>query len=372
MSSIPVENIAQRVYRWKQNPQGPISLEIYPTLKCNLNCQFCDTTDRHRPAVNELSTMEWIEILHQAKYLGIKEVFVLGGGEPFVHVGIMEILYTIKELGFYGIMTTNGTLINKDRSNQLLDMKWDEIHFSIDGATSQTHDTLRGKKGAFKKTVSTLCRLHQKSSYAISLAIHTVVNNKNYHEIPQIVDLAHAVGAQRVDFDDLIAYTPEQRSLILSQNQRQELQVLAQQGLSIAQKYGVATTLAQYTSKNRRLRGKDAPISIGNPIKDSKREYSNIGLEGAPCLKPFYHLTLAADGTSSPCCVLASQGGSIRQNISENKTSSLQHLWYQDPFLQNLRAKMIAHNPIDRCKECSNNILDHEAYIRSHFPQEVN
>ena len=94
--------------------------------------------------------------------MGVQEVFVLGGGEHFVHVGIMHILETIKELGLYGILTTNGTLINKERSQQLLDMQWDEIHFSIDGATSSTHDTLRGKRGSFKKTVSTLCRVKRK------------------------------------------------------------------------------------------------------------------------------------------------------------------------------------------------------------------
>ena len=32
--------------------------------------------------------------------MGVQEVFVLGGGEPFVHVGIMRILETIKDWDF--------------------------------------------------------------------------------------------------------------------------------------------------------------------------------------------------------------------------------------------------------------------------------
>ena len=59
--------------------------------------------------------------------------------------------------------------------------------------------------------MSTLCRLGQKKNYNLRLAIHTVLTNKKYIEIPQIIELAYAVGAQRVDFDDLISYTPEQK-----------------------------------------------------------------------------------------------------------------------------------------------------------------
>ena len=358
MSFIPAKNIAHRVYQWKRESQGPISLEIYPTLKCNLDCQFCDTTDRHRPAVNEMSASEWCKIIKEAKDIGVQEVFVLGGGEPFVHIGIMDILHTIKDMGLYGILTTNGTLINKERSQQLLEMQWDEIHFSIDGATSLTHDTLRGKRGSFKKTVSTLCRLGQKRNYDLRLAIHTVITNRNYFEIPQIVELAYAVGAQRVDFDDLISYTPEQKKLELSQIQRKELRRLAQVGLKKANELKIETTLDQYLLRDTRIRGKDAPST-------EKKSSKGNGLESAPCLKPFYHLTLTADGKISPCCVLAGQGS----RLFDMQQPSLKKLWYDDDFLQLLRKRMIDQNPIDRCRECSNNILNHESYIRSHFPK---
>ena len=388
MSSIPLEQLAHRVYQWKEGQIGPISLEIYPTIRCNLNCQFCDTTDRHRPPVSELSTTEWINILTQAKHLGVLEVFVLGGGEPFVHVGIMDILQCIKDLGMYGIITTNGTLISKERSNQLIDMKWDEIHMSIDGAYAHTHDSLRGRSGSFKKTVSTLCRIRQKSTYNIQLTIHTVVNNQNYKEIPHIIELAEAIGIQRVDFDDIIAYTPEQKKLVLTSVQRKELQSIAQKASDLANQYGIATTLEQYASTEQRIRGQDAPSSVPFFTKNTnKSEFQ--GLEFAPCFKPFYHLTLSADGKSSPCCVLASQGGRIQEYLQKNSPpernihgknihdknihkNALQNLWLQDPFLQDIRQAMLHQKPLDRCKECSYNILRHENTIRTHLiPQKT-
>ena len=58
--------IAARIRMWEDHgPQGPMTLELYPTLSCNLDCAFCDTTDRHRAPVNELSTERLIEIVDE-------------------------------------------------------------------------------------------------------------------------------------------------------------------------------------------------------------------------------------------------------------------------------------------------------------------
>ena len=77
------DQIAARIQSWdKDGPQGPMTLELYPTLSCNLNCSFCDTTDRHRPPVHELSEERLIEIVDEAAQMGVKRLFLLGGGEP--------------------------------------------------------------------------------------------------------------------------------------------------------------------------------------------------------------------------------------------------------------------------------------------------
>ncbi len=75
------EAIAARIRRWeKEGPQGPVTLELYPTLRCNLDCQFCDTTERHRPPMNEMSLERHMAILEEAAELGVQRVFILGGG----------------------------------------------------------------------------------------------------------------------------------------------------------------------------------------------------------------------------------------------------------------------------------------------------
>jgi len=161
--------------------------------------------------------------------------------------------------------------------------------------------------------------------------------------------LAAAMGAFRVDFDALIAYTPDQRALELSEEQRREVPELAAIALQRARDFGIATTLEHFLAAPTLDRGSNAvPVPKGE------------GLKGAPCLKAWHYLVVAADGRTSPCCVLAGSGGSVAE-------ASVSDVWQKDPFLSTIREGMLNQQPHPRCTECSMNILAHEAEIRRHL-----
>ena len=349
--------IALRVARWDHDgPQGPVTLELYPTLSCNLDCQFCDTTDRRRPPVGELSDARLLALVDEAAEMGVQRAFVLGGGEPLARRDLAPaLLARIKARGMVGLLTTNGTLLGPALARQLVDDGWDEVHFSVDAADADTHDRLRGKVGAFRQTVRNACRLGAWSRAAggrTRLALHTVITNQNLHSLTGLIDLAVALGAQRVDFDALIAYTDEQRALALSPAQHQALPALAAAALAHAEAAGIATTLHHLCQPGAADRGQtQLPIPQG------------AGLRGAPCLKPWHHIVVQADGRVSPCCVLAGSGGSVA-------AQPLWQVWTGDPFLEGARAAMRAQAPLPRCRECSWNILGHEAAIRDALPPE--
>ena len=347
--------IAARIRRWdERGPQGPMTLELYPTLKCNLDCSFCDTTERHQPRQNELPLSRHLEILDEAHALGVQRVFVLGGGEPLVARDLTpHILHRVKELGMEGVLTTNGTILPRSLREQLLDDAWDEIHVSIDGPTPEIHDALRGLDGAFNKTVGNLCRLNMarraRHQAEPRLALHFVITNTNFHTLPAMVRLAHALGCFRVDFDALIAYRPEQLALKLSDEQAAQVPRIAADALELATRLGIATTLERYLSVDALDRGDNAPEAAAAD-----------GLAGAPCLKAWHYLVVQADGRTSPCCVLAGQGESVAD-------TPLAEVWIDGAFLNRVRQGMLAKSPLPRCAECSPNILAHEREIRSHL-----
>jgi MoaA/NifB/PqqE/SkfB family radical SAM enzyme len=347
--------VAARLRTWDSDgPQGPMTLELYPTLACNLNCSFCDTTDRHRPPVNELSKERLLAIVDEAAALGVKRLFLLGGGEPLLRKeATPALMMRAKEHGMEGILTTNGTLLNSALTDTLIDIGWDEIHFSVDGPNPDIHDALRGQDGAFKRTIRNACRLsvrrRQQGKETPRTALHFVLTNKNHHTLSEMVDLAHAVGAFRIDFDALIAYTPEQQALTLSPSQRAEVPELARRAINRAKELGIATTLENFLTTDRLDRG-------NTRIETPQGE----GFKGAPCLKAWHYLVVQADGKTSPCCVLAGEGGSAAEQ-------SLDTVWHTDPFLETVRSGMLNGKPLPRCTECSWNILQHEAEIRRHL-----
>lgn len=349
------KGIAARVHRWSEHgPQGPVTLELYPTLKCNLDCRFCDTTDRHQPRQNELPLARHLALLDEAHALGVKRVFILGGGEPLLARDLTPaIMQRVKDLGMEGVLTTNGTILPTTLLNQLLDTGWDEIHVSVDGPTPAIHDDLRGMDGAFRKTVGNLCRLNvakrQRGLSTPRLALHCVITNLNWHTLPDMIRLAHATGCFRVDFDGLIAYRPEQLELALTPDQAAQLPQVAQHAADLADQLGIATTLDRFTTPTTQ-RGTAPPAAP-----------QGQGFKGAPCLKAWHYLVVQADGRTSPCCVLTGQGESVADQ-------PLDQLWRDSPFLTRVREGMLSQNPLPRCRECSPNILAHEAAIRGELP----
>ena len=349
--------IAARLRQWEDlGPQGPMTLEIYPTLACNLDCAFCDTTDRHRPPVDELPQARLLQIVDEAADLGVRRVFVLGGGEPLLRKDATPALMArVKARGLEGVLTTNGTLMGPAVRAAILEMGWDEIHVSIDAATPEVHDALRGMRTAFRRAVSNTCALavekRRRGLQLPRLALHMVLTNQSWRMLPDMIRLAHSLGAFRVDVDALIAYRPEQLRLKLSAEEAAARPAVAAEALALAESLGIASTLARFLDPRALDRGETAV-----PIPEAP------GLAGAPCLKAWHYLVVQADGRTSPCCVLAGQGGSAAQ-------TPLAEIWRDDPFLDTVRQGMLQKTPLPRCRECSWNILSHEAAIRDALAQ---
>lgn len=365
-----VAAIAERIHRRDHGGQrGPFTLEIYPTLLCNLACKFCDTTIRTHRDPDELSADRQLALIDEAAEMGVQRVMVLGGGEPLLAPHTPALLRRIKARGMAGMLTTNGTLLTAPIRHLLVEIAWDEVHISVDGATPATHDRLRGRSGAFRKTLASACRLRALRDATLvrpsgvaehapppdlglrrklpRLTLHCVLTRLNVNELPALVRLAASVGADSVELDALVAYRPEQAAFALSAADHARLPDRLQAGVAAGQATGVHTNFARFLASNTVSRGSNPPPAG-----------SGEGYAKAPCLKPWHHLVIAADGHLSPCCVLAGEGESVAE-------MPLAAAWESSPYLAKLRAGMLAGKPGGRCAECSENILAHERNIRA-------
>ncbi len=118
----------------------PVLCNYYLTYRCNAKCGFCDIWEKPSPMVSKEDVEQ---NLRDLRGMGVR-IVDFTGGEPLLHSDLASFLRTAKDLGFLTTVTTNGLLYPK-RAHELAGLV-DLLHFSIDSADAETHDTSRGVK----------------------------------------------------------------------------------------------------------------------------------------------------------------------------------------------------------------------------------
>ncbi len=157
------------------------------TNRCNLRCKHCYLNDVGNDPPNSLTKEEGFSLLEEMSKEGPKDVMVVfEGGEPLLSPHIYDYIEYASRLGMRPVMTSNGTLINEDVARKLKKAGLVGISISIDGATADVNDEIRGS-GTFEKAIEGLraCR-----EVGLHWNIAFVVNKRNLNQVPAIIDLA--------------------------------------------------------------------------------------------------------------------------------------------------------------------------------------
>jgi len=120
------------------------------TKRCNLNCIHC-YAQAVSQAKDEISTKQAKEILKDLAHYGVP-VVLFSGGEPLMRDDLVELAKFAVEQGMRAVISTNGTLITREKAKELKDVGLSYVGISIDG-TEEVHDHFRRHKGAFKKAM---------------------------------------------------------------------------------------------------------------------------------------------------------------------------------------------------------------------------
>jgi len=98
-------------------------LQLCPTNRCNLNCEFCSCGDREKHLELDLDTID--TLLKDVQSLGCKAITITGGGEPLLHPNINEIIKKCKDRDIKVGLVTNGLLLD----NLKEEVSWCRISF---------------------------------------------------------------------------------------------------------------------------------------------------------------------------------------------------------------------------------------------------
>jgi len=162
----------------------PVSAVWEITLACNMKCMHCGSA-AGKIRSNELTTEEALVLCEELKKLGTGLVTLIGG-EPFLRKDWYKIAQKIKDLGMDLTIISNGLIIDKKIVTQLKKLNPYAVAISLDGATSETHDSIRGVKGSFDKCISCLKLLKE---FGLSTSVITTLHKRNVRELTKIRDL---------------------------------------------------------------------------------------------------------------------------------------------------------------------------------------
>src|SRR5215470_15918656 len=161
------------------------------TKGCNLRCIHCRASATELSSPNDLPTKTALGIIDQIAEAA-NPILVLSGGEPLYRSDIFQLARYATDKGLRVALATNGTLVTKEVARMIVDAGVKRVSISLDGADALTHDTFRGIPGAFDAAVYGLRNL---KSLGMSVQINMTIARHNARQLPQVLELAKALGA---------------------------------------------------------------------------------------------------------------------------------------------------------------------------------
>ncbi|SLM27420.1 Putative coenzyme PQQ biosynthesis protein E, PpqE1, radical SAM domain heme biosynthesis protein, Predicted Fe-S oxidoreductases [Desulfamplus magnetovallimortis] len=169
------------------------------TRRCNLRCVHCYAQSEDISYENELTHEQSLAMIDDLAQFGVP-VLLFSGGEPLVHPRLAEYAeYAVKK-GMRAVISTNGTLITKEKATVLKEIGLSYVGISLDGL-EKTHDNFRGIKGSFQKALQGIRNCQEAG---IKVGLRFTINKRNVHEIPGIFDLLEKMDIPRACFYHLV------------------------------------------------------------------------------------------------------------------------------------------------------------------------
>lgn len=165
------------------------NLFFHILTKCNLSCRHCYINkEQHGGRTLDIDTIrQWLR--HFADRCSAINVIFLGG-EPTLHPDLSLAVKEARKLNFKSVtIDTNGYLFH-NILDRITPEDVDFISFSLDGATRETNDAIRGE-GCWD---ACLAGARKASSMGFSTSMIYTVSNDNIHELSQMPALVEGLG----------------------------------------------------------------------------------------------------------------------------------------------------------------------------------
>jgi len=296
---------------------GPEVLHIDLTNWCNFNCLACWCRS---PLLGDKAMPEWekkliipFEVIKGifddiSKMGGLKQVKLVGGGEPFMHPDILRIVEYIKKKDkkIQIDINTNFSLVTEEVAGKLLDLGLDLFTVSLWAGTPEAYAAVHPNQTGrtFEKIRKVLKFIAAKKRgrkwLHPSIVIHDVVFKQNYKDIEEMVRFALDIEATNIQFVPVDPVKDRTESLLLNDCERAELLEMCRRirrnydprSFDYTSEDGRAVKLPDFDGFIQRIQRQDLESGA----------YDEQVVDEYPCYVGWLFARVMATGNVVPCC----------------------------------------------------------------------
>ncbi len=297
-------------------PSGLNEFWVHTNNSCNLTCAHC-LVSSHPGADPGPSTEHLLRVISEAKELGASR-FYFTGGEPFLRKDMIQLIeHVTQTLDSELIVLTNATLFRGTLLKQLeaLDRTKIKFQISLDGATPEVNDPIRGEK-----TFENITRgIQTVSEMGIDISLTAVLTGTNLDDLPKLPALAKSL-----DVGSIHVMWMHRRGRILEHD---ELPF---------------PTNDQMLESMRRIKqhADECGVRLDNIESLSGRVNGRPGVKFDLSNACWDSLCLSYDGHVYPS---ASFAGYPALDLGDTGTSSLRTLWMESPVAATIRSATVVN-----------------------------
>jgi radical SAM protein with 4Fe4S-binding SPASM domain len=303
---------------------------------CNLRCSHC--YQENYSAKSELYLKE-LKVIADSLFStlskwGKKGDFSITGGEPLIRKDLLDFAeYLNKSSDVCNIdFLTNGTLIDNvfiEKIKKLHKIKY--VQISLDGATSNIHDTIRGK-GSFDKALAAIRNLIKNG---FEVRVMYTLQKVNVSEVPTMFDFAIKEKIAGLTFERMVpmgSSTFSEESLLSTREIKDIYQYISNRS-DLEYDKGTHLRIMKYRPLWINIDPCRAKTGIDTTPHKELGALCSIGLDGI-CILP--------DATVLACRRLPIPIGNLKVN-------SLEKIWFTSELLWQVRDK---RNLKGKCNSC--------------------
>lgn len=276
----------------RKRPFSAFQIEL--TTRCPLSCRMCI---REGISSWHYKDMKLDDFRRIAGYFNKTENIILQGwGEPVLYKNLIEAVRIVKEKGASAGFVTSGSGLNKNFISELINAGVDFIGFSLAGAMSKTHNSIRISSDlqCLLDQIKTFNKIKKdKKIKNPKLHIVYLMLKDNISEVPALIELAKGIGIEEVVLTNLIHVTNEwqerQRVFRCEKENKKNVQGFKDSGFQ--------ATPYEAVLKEAEIRAKELDINFKIP---------NLSPVSVPVCdeNPLRNLYISVDGEVSPCVYL--------------------------------------------------------------------